>query len=116
MDATGQRFPIRRTGDSFRAPGGIFLRQREHLRMQSTWWKRLAVISMLAAGAAFAQTGGSKSGGTSGTSGTGTTGSGSAGAGSGDMGYGGGGDAGTHGKTKKSAPGSTDSSSTTPAK
>jgi hypothetical protein len=32
------------------------------LRM-NTWWKRLAIISMFAAGAAFAQTGGSTSGG-----------------------------------------------------
>src|SRR5262249_19858116 len=38
----------------------------------NTWWKRLAVISMLAAGAAFAQTGGSTSGGTTG-SGTSST-------------------------------------------
>src|SRR5678815_511981 len=80
-------------------------------------WKRLAVISMLAAGAAFAQTGGSTSGGTTGTPGTGSsttsgsgtsssttggTGSSMGGAGSSDQsgtGYGGGGDAGT--KSKK---------------
>ena len=43
----------------------------------NTWWKRLAIISMFAAGAAFAQTGGSTSGGTSGTTGStpGTSGS-----------------------------------------
>lgn len=36
----------------------------------NTWWKRLAIISMFAAGAALAQTGGSTSGGTSGTTGS----------------------------------------------
>ena len=80
----------------------------------NTWWKRLAIISMFAAGAAFAQTGGSTSGGTSGTTGstppstsgsgsgssmgTGSSGGTSSGSMGSDTGYGGGGDAGTKSK------------------
>src|SRR5262249_28447792 len=119
--------------DQLRRSGGhAVLRHRECLQMRKTWWKRLALISMLGAGVAFAQTG-STSGGTTGSTGqstsgssstgstgsTGTTGSGSAGStyggtGAGstssgsmgsDTGYGGGGDAGTHSKKSKSAPG-----------
>ncbi|HZW88195.1 MAG TPA: hypothetical protein VFF12_03885, partial [Myxococcaceae bacterium] len=43
--------------------------------MQSTWWKRVAVISMLAAGAAFAQSGGSTTPGPGSTGSTGSSGS-----------------------------------------